>query len=66
MSDRIDRSNFASDMNEWSVYMTIGTLYLKTSQMPSTHSVIVVALLQIPIKIRKIPQKRLDEQGQTN
>ena len=34
--------------------------------MPSTHSVVIVALLPIPIKNRNIPQKRLDEQQQTN
>jgi len=33
--------------------------------MPSTHSVVMVALLPIPIKIRNIPQTRLDDQWQT-
>jgi hypothetical protein len=34
--------------------------------MPSTHSIVMVALLQIPIKNRNIPQKSLDEQRQSN
>jgi len=46
--------------------MTIGNLSSKIRQMPSTHSVVMVALLPIPIKNRNIPQKRLNEQRQTN
>jgi hypothetical protein len=46
--------------------MTIGNLSSKIRQMPSTHSVMMVALLPIPIKNRNIPQKWLDEQRQTN
>jgi len=34
--------------------------------MPSMHSVVMVALLPIPIKNRNIPQKRLDDQRHTN
>jgi len=34
--------------------------------MPSTHSVVLVALLPIPMKNRDIPLKRLDEQRWTN
>jgi len=46
--------------------MTIGNLSSKIRQMPSVHTVIIVALLPIPIKNRIIPQKWLDEQWQTN
>jgi len=46
--------------------MTIGNLFSKIRQMPSTHTVVMVALLPIPIKNRNIPEKRLDEQRQTN
>jgi hypothetical protein len=46
--------------------MTIGNQSSKIRQMPSAHTVVVVALLPIPIKNRNIPQKRLDEQGQTH
>jgi len=46
--------------------MTIGNLTSKIRQTPSTHSVVMVALLPIPIKNRNIPQKWLDEQRQTN
>jgi hypothetical protein len=66
MTDITHLSNFAGDKTEWPVCMTIGNLYLKIRQMPSTHSVVMVGLLPIPIKNRNIPQKRLDEQRQTN
>jgi len=66
MSDRTRLSNFAGDKKQWPVYMTIGNLSLRIRQTPSTHSVIMVTLLPIPIKNRNIPQKRLDEQLQTN
>jgi len=66
MSDGTHLSNFAGDMKEWPVYMTIGNLSSKIRQMPSTHSVVMVALLPIPIKHRNTPQKRLDVQWQTN
>jgi len=46
--------------------MTIGNLSSKIRQMPSTHSVVMVALLPIPMKNRNIPQMWLDEQRQTN
>jgi len=66
MSDGTHLPNFAGDKKEWPVYMTIGNLSSKILQMPSTHSVVMVALLPIPIKNRNIPQRRLDEQRQTN
>jgi hypothetical protein len=66
MSDRTHLSNFAGDKKEWPVYMTIGNLSSKLRQMPSTHRVVMVALLPIPIKNRNILQKILDEQRQTN
>jgi len=66
MSDGTHLSNFASGNKEWPLYMTIGNLSSKLRQMPATHSVVMVALLPIPIKNRNIPQKRLDEQWQTN
>jgi len=65
MSDGTHHSNFAGDKKEWPVSMTIGNLSSKIRQMPSTHSVIMVALLPIPIMNRNIPWKRLDEQQQT-
>jgi len=46
--------------------MTIGNLSSKVRQMPSTHSVVMVALLPIPIKNRIIPPVPVDEQWQTN
>jgi hypothetical protein len=59
-------SNFAGDKKEWPVYMTFGNLSSKIRQMPSTDSVMMVALLPIPIKNCNIPQKQHDEQQQTN
>ena len=46
--------------------MTIGNLSSKICQMPSTHSIVMVALLPMPIKNHNIAQKRLDEQRRTN
>jgi len=66
MSDGTHLSNFAGDKNQWPVYMTIGNLSSKICQMPSTHRVVMVALLPILIRNCNIPQKRLDEQQQTN
>jgi hypothetical protein len=66
MSDGTHLSNFAGNKKEWPVYMTIGNPSSKIRQMPSTHSIVMVTLLPIPIKNRDIPQKRLDEQRQTN
>jgi len=62
MSDGTHLSNFAGDKKEWPVYMTIGNLSSMIRQMPSTNSILMVALLPIPIKNSNIPQKRLDEQ----
>jgi len=66
MSDGTHLSNFAGDKKEWAVYMIISNLSSKLHQMTSTHSVVMVALLPMPIKNRNVPQKRLDEQRQTN
>jgi len=66
MSDGTHLSNIAGDKQESPVYMTIGNLSSKLRQMPSTHSVVMVALLPVPIKNRNIPQTRLEEQRQTN
>jgi len=46
--------------------VTIGNLSANIRQMPSTHSVVVFALLPIPIKKHNIPHQQLDEQLQTN
>jgi hypothetical protein len=58
MSDGTHHLNFAGDKKEWPLYMTIGNLSSKIRQTPSTDSLIMVALLAIPIKKRNIPQKR--------
>jgi len=66
MSYRTHLLNIAVDKKEWPVYMTIGNQCSKICQMTSTHSVVMVTLLPIPIKNRNIPQEMLDEQRQTN
>jgi hypothetical protein len=66
MSNGIYLSMFAGDKKKWLVYMTIGDLSSKICQMPSINSVVMVALLPIPIKNCNIPQKRLDEYQQRN
>jgi len=65
MSDRTHLSNFPGTKNVWPVYMTIGKLSSKIRQMPSAHTVVMVALLPIPINNHNIPQQQLDEQRQT-
>jgi hypothetical protein len=66
MSDGTHLSNSAGEKKAWPVYMTIGNQSSKIRQTPSTHIVVMVALLPIPIKNCNIPQKRLDAQRQTN
>jgi len=66
MSNGTHHSKCAGDRKEWPVSMTIGSLSPKICQTPSTHTVVMVALLLIPIKNRNIPQKQLDGQRQTN
>jgi len=66
MSNGTHLSNFAGDKKQLPVYMTIGNLSSKIHQMPSTHTVIMVALLPIPINNRNNLQKQRDEQRQTN
>jgi hypothetical protein len=61
MLDGTHFSNFAGDKKQWPLNMKIGNLSSKIRQMHSTHSVVMVALLPIPIKKRNIPQKQLDE-----
>jgi hypothetical protein len=48
-------------MKEWPVYMTIGNQLLEIHQMPSTHSIVMVALLLIRIHNRTNSLKVLDE-----
>jgi len=64
-SDGTHLSNLAANKKEWPVYMTIGNLSSKIRQMPSINSLVMVALLPIPIENHSIPQMRLDEQRQT-
>jgi len=66
MSNGTHLSHFAGDMKAWPVYMTIGNQLSKICQMRSMRSIIMVALLPLPIKNRNILQTRLDEQQQTN
>jgi len=66
MSNRTHLSNISGNKTEWPVYMTIANVSSKIRQIPSTHTITMVALLPIPINNRNIPQKRLDEQRQTN
>jgi hypothetical protein len=70
MSDGTHLSNFAGDRIELPVYMTFGNQSSKIRQTPSMHSVVMVALLPIPIKNRNIAhnwlnEQRLNEQWQT-
>jgi len=66
MADGTHLSNFAGNKKQWPVFMTIGNLSSKIRQMPSTHSVVMVALLPIPTNNCYLPQKMLDKQRHTN
>jgi len=65
-SDRTHLLNFACNKKQWPGYMTISILSSKIRRRPSTHSVVLVVPLPIPIKNHNISHKRLDEQRQTN
>ena len=66
MSDGTHLSNFAGDKKKSPVCITIANLSSKIRQTPTTHSVVMVALLPIQIKNHNIPQRRQDEQQQIN
>ena len=66
MSNGTHLSNFAGNKKVWPVYMTIGHQSLKIRLMPSMHTIVMVALLPIPIMNHNIPPKGLDEQRQRN
>jgi hypothetical protein len=61
MSDGTHLANFSGNKKQWPVYMTIANLSSKICQMTSVHTVVMVALMPIPIKNRNIPEKQLDE-----
>jgi len=66
VSDETHLLKFAGDKTEWPVYMTIGNVSSKIHQMPWMQSVIMFALLPIPITNRNISQTRLVDLQQTN
>ena len=66
MPDGTQFSKFDSDKKEWAVYMTIGDVCSKISQMPTVRSVVMVTLLTISIKTCNISQQWLDTQRQTH
>jgi hypothetical protein len=66
MSDGTHLSNYSGDKKEWPVYMTIGNLSSKMRQTPTSHAVVLVALLPIPPKNRFLPEKLRKAQNATN
>jgi hypothetical protein len=66
MSDATHLTNFAGDRKAWPVYMTIGNLPAAVRNAPSTQSVLLVALLLVPIKLHDIPKARRDFQREHN
>jgi len=65
MFDRKYLSKFPGDEKERHVYMTIGNQSWKIRQIPSTHSVVMVSLVLIPIINCNSAQTLLDEQRHT-
>jgi len=66
MSDATQLTNFSGDKKAWPVYMTIGNLSTSACMATAMHSVLLVALLAIAIKIRNIPHSRYKEQKEHN
>jgi hypothetical protein len=66
MSDGTHHSNFAGNMKQLPIYMTIGNPSSKIWEMPSTHTVVIIALMPIPIKNCNKAQMQLEEQRRTN
>jgi hypothetical protein len=66
LSDATHLTNFAGDGKAWPVYMTIGNLLAAVRNAPSTQSVLLVALLPVPIKLRDISKARREFQREHN
>lgn len=66
MSDGTHLTNFSGDKKAWPIYMTIGNLSAEARMKHSLHSVVLVALLPIPIKMRDIPLGRRNAQRERN
>ena len=66
MSDGTHLSNFSGDKKLCPDYIPIANLSSEICQMPSMHTVTMVALLPIPIINCNVHKKRLHEHRQTN
>jgi hypothetical protein len=65
-SDSTHLTNFCGDKKAWPVYMTIGNLSSNIRMKPTTHSILLVALLPQPMKLRDIPACQRVEQRTHN
>jgi len=59
-------TNFSSDKKAWPVYMMIGNLSASAHMATAIHSVLLVALLLIAIKMHDIPLSWYNEQKEHN
>jgi hypothetical protein len=66
MSDATHLTNFSGDKKAWPIYMTIGNLSAAARMKHTMHSVLLVALLPIAIKMRDVPLKRRNAQREHN
>jgi hypothetical protein len=66
MSDATHLTNFAGDKKAWPVYMTVGNLSSAVRNRPATQSVLLVALLPVPIKLRDVAASERDWQHEHN
>ena len=66
ISDATRLTKFSRDKKAWPVYMTIGNLSALARMATAMHSVLLVALLLIAIKMRDIPLSRYKEQKEHN
>jgi hypothetical protein len=66
MSNRTNLSNFARHQTEWLIYIIIGNMCWNIRQLHSTHTVVMVTTLPIPIQNHNVHQKWLDQQQETH
>jgi len=66
MSDATHLTNFSGNKNVWPVYMMIGNLSALVRMATTMHSLLLVALLPIAIKMHDIPLSRYNEQKEHN
>jgi len=66
LSDGTYLTNFSGDKKAWPVYMTIGNRSTTIKMAPSYHSILLIALLPIPIEMCDVPISQYNAQKEHN